>query len=261
MVKNTLYCFLILILISGCEKVPKCELVWSEEFNYEGPPNSSIWNFDIKGNDWGWGNNELQWYTDSSEQNAFVNQGTLKIVAKKDSVGGKGYTSARLNTHHKVSFNYGRLEIRAKLPQGRGIWPAIWMLGNNIDTIGWPKCGEIDIMEYVGYEPDSIYATIHSESYNHLKNTEKMKSLFIDNPQDFNIYAIEWSKDKIDFYCNDILYNTIINENMSENEWPFDKGFYLLLNVAVGGNWGGKYGVDPSIFPAIMEVDYVRLYK
>ena len=249
------------LLFTSCRTSRNWKLVWSEEFNYTGLPDAKVWNFDTAGNAWAWGNNELQNYTAESLQNAKVEQGKLIITARKDSSNGKAYTSARLTTKNKIKLKYGRIEIRAKLPQGRGLWPAIWMLGDNIDTVGWPMCGEIDIMEFVGYQPDSVYATIHSEAYNHMKNTQKMKSLFIRQPQQFNTYAVEWSKDKIDFYCNNILYNSILNEHKTVREWPFDNSFFLLLNIAVGGNWGGKYGIDTNSFPAMMEIDYVRWWK
>lgn len=257
-----IYPFLLLLLV-GCARKNESTMLWSEEFNYKGKPDPQIWSYDTKGNAWNWGNNELQYYTDSLAENAYVSNGSLKIIALKDSLGGKGFSSARLITYHKMNFNYGRLEIRAKLPTGRGIWPAIWMLGTNIEEVGWPLCGEIDIMEYVGYQPDSVYGTIHSETYNHLKNTQKMNSIFIEKPDAFNVYAVEWSSDNISFFCNDVMYNSITRaaNDSTAKEWPFDKPFYLLLNVAVGGNWGGKYGVDDSIFPATMEVDYIRLFS
>lgn len=254
------FLFIFTFLSMSCSSQKKWKLSWSEEFNYQGTPDSLIWNFDTKGNEWGWGNNELQYYTTKNQSNAIVENGILKIIAKKEILNNKEYSSARLTTKDKVSFKEGRIEIRAKLPLGRGIWPAIWMLGNNIETVGWPLCGEIDIMEFVGYQTDSIYATIHSEAYNHIKNTEKMKSTYFSNPHSFNVFAIEWTKDKIDFFFNETLYNSVQNEYVSNREWPFDKSFYLILNVAVGGNWGGKFGVDSAIFPATMEVDYVRLF-
>ncbi|WP_225551050.1 glycoside hydrolase family 16 protein [Sphingobacterium bovistauri] len=245
----------------SCTTNKQWDLVWSEEFNYVGAPDATTWNFDTAGNAWGWGNNELQHYTSSKYNNAIVEDGVLKITARKEKIADKLYTSARLTTQNKIKFQYGKLEVRAKLPKGKGMWPAIWMLGQNIDSLGWPMCGEIDIMEYVGYEPDTVYATIHSDTYNHMRNTQKMKSIFIENPQAFHNYSIEWSKDKIDFYLNSQLYNTVLNEYKSTNEWPFDSNFFLLLNVAVGGNWGGKHGIDTLSFPAQMEVDYVRYYK
>lgn len=237
-------------------------LHWSDEFNKNGLPDSSIWSFDTAGNAYGWGNNELQYYTNKKPANAWVKDGILKITARKEKAGDKNYTSARLITKGKASFVYGRMEIRAKLPPGRGTWPAIWMLGENIGEAGWPACGEIDIMEHVGYEKDSIYGTIHSQTYNHVKGTQKTKAIFIKNPYTaYHVYSIEWTPDRMDFYVDDQLYNSVQNEHLTEKEWPFDKPFFFILNLAVGGNWGGKMGVDEEIFPATMEVDYVRVYK
>jgi beta-glucanase (GH16 family) len=235
-------------------------LSWSEEFNYDGLPDSTKWNYEKGGS--GWGNNELQYYTEKNIDNAIVKNGLLNIIAKKEIKENKPYTSARLLTKGKVDFKYGKIEVSAKLPAGKGTWPAIWMLGNNIDNTIWPTCGEIDIMEHVGYMKDSIFGTIHSEAYNHIKGTQKGKGIFIGNPYTaFHKYSIEWTPEKIDFLMDGIVYNHIENEHLSLKEWPFDQSFYLLLNVAIGGNWGGKWGVDENIFPATMQVDYVRLYK
>lgn len=256
------YLILVYIFLVGCKNKEEWKLVWADEFDVEGAVDSTKWMYDTKGNAWNWGNNELQYYTDKEGNNAWVEKGVLKIEARLDSMGGKRYTSARLKTQGKASFTYGRFEIRAKLPSGRGIWPAIWMLSDSIETKGWPLSGEIDIMEHVGYQPDSIYGTIHSETYNHLKKTEKTKAIYLADPYtEFHVYGIEWSKEKIDFFVDGVIYNTVINEGLTEKEWPFDHSFYLLLNVAVGGNWGGKMGIDDSIFPAVMEVDYVRVYS
>src|SRR5687767_8877514 len=149
------------------------KLVWSDDFEYSGLPDSTKWNYDIGGH--GWGNNELQYYTNASSKNVEVSNGSLKIRAIKEAMGSNAYTSAKLITKGKADFTYGRFEIRAKLPPGRGLWPAIWMLGSNIDKVDWPECGEIDIMEHVGYEKDSIFGTIHTKSYNHVINTQKVK--------------------------------------------------------------------------------------
>jgi beta-glucanase (GH16 family) len=254
--------FLLMTAMVSCDDKEEWKLTWADEFDVNGLPDSAKWSFETKGNVYGWGNNELQFYTEKEAGNAFVENGILKIVAKQDSIEGKGYTSARLITHNKASFTYGRMEIRAKLPAGRGLWPAIWMLGDNIHEKGWPLSGEIDIMEHVGYEKDSIYGTIHSDSYNHIKKTEKTKAIFLADPYtDFHIYGIEWTPEKIEFFVDEQVYNTVINEHLSEKEWPFDQPFYFILNLAVGGNWGGKMGVDETVFPATMEVDYVRVYQ
>ncbi len=236
------------------------KLAWSEEFNYSGLPDSSIWNYAVGGN--GYGNNEMQYYTNSDTNNAVVRDGRLFITALKQEKEKNKYTSARLFTKDKAAFTYGRIEISAKLPAGRGTWPAIWMLGKNRSEISWPECGEIDIMEHVGYDPDSIHGTIHTKAYNHIKGTQKGKTIYIKNPySEFNTYAIEWTAEKIDFLVNDVVYNHIENEHRTTAEWPFDQPFYLILNLAVGGNWGGKKGVDENIFPATMEVDYIRVYQ
>lgn len=238
----------------------KGKLKWSDEFNYTGLPDSSKWNYDVGGH--GWGNNELQYYTAMDPLNAKVENGVLKIIAQKQKKENRDYTSAKLLTRGKAEFKYGRIEVRAKLPAGRGTWPAIWMLGKNIKEAGWPACGEIDIMEHVGYNKDSIFGTIHTESYNHVKGTQKGKGIFIGDPYtQFHVYAIDWTPDKIDFLLDGALYYHIENEHLSVKEWPLDQPFYLILNLAIGGNWGGKFGVDDAIFPAVMEIDWVRIYE
>ncbi len=238
----------------------KWKLVWSDEFNYKGLPDSSKWGYDIGGH--GWGNSELQYYTNKDTSNVSVDNGVLKITARKQIRESNAYTSARLQTNGKVDFKYGKIEVRAKLPGGRGTWPAIWMLGNNIQQAGWPICGEIDIMEHVGFQKDSIFGTIHTNAYNHIKGTQKMKGIFISSPYNqFHNYSIEWSPEKIDFLMDGLVYNHFANEHLSTNEWAFDQPFHLLLNVAIGGGWGGKMGVDDTIFPVTMEVDYVRHFQ
>ncbi len=218
------------------------------------------WGYAVGGH--GWGNNELQFYTNADTSNAKVKDGKLIITARKEQKENRKYTSARLITKDKAEFKYGRIEIRAKLPSGRGTWPAIWMLGKNRVEAGWPLCGEIDIMEHVGYDKDSIHGTIHTLAYNHMKGTQKGKAIFIENPYNaFHIYTIEWTAEKIDFLVDGVIYNHIANEHLSEKEWPFDQPFYLILNLAVGGNWGGKKGIDETVFPASMEIDYVRVYQ
>jgi beta-glucanase (GH16 family) len=152
----------------------------------------------------------------------------------------------------------------AKLPKGVGTWPAVWMLGKNISTAGWPRGGEIDIMEHVGYDEGTVHGTIHSEAYNHVKNTQKGRQITVpDVTQAYHLYAIEWTADRIDFYVDNQKYNTVDKAILgnSEAQWPFDQPFFLILNVAVGGNWGGQKGVDENIWPQRMEVDYVRVYQ
>lgn len=236
------------------------QLVWSDEFNYSGLPDSAKWNFVVGGK--GYGNNEKQFYTDADTDNALVKNGVLTITARKEKMGDNEYTSARLNTAEKAEWKYGHYEIRAKLPQGRGIWPAIWMLGKNRKEAGWPACGEIDIMEHVGYDPDTVVFTVHTKAYNHVKGTQKSGATKVTNLyDDFHIYGIDWTAEKMDFLFDGKVQFTFRNENKTTAEWPFDQPFFMILNVAVGGNWGGKKGIDDSIFPQKMEVDYVRVYQ
>jgi beta-glucanase (GH16 family) len=242
------------------QKNNKWKLIWSDEFSYTGLPDSTKWGYDVGGN--GWGNNELQYYTQADTNNVRVKNGVLSIIARKEKRENKDYTSARMVTRGKSEFQYGRIEFRAKLPRGRGTWPAGWTLGSNIQQVGWPQCGEIDIMEHVGYDPDTIVGSLHTTAYNHIKGTQKTNRLFIKNPYtEFHIYAIEYSPEKMDFILDDTVYLTVKNEHKSSDEWPFDKPQYILLDLAIGGNWGGAKGVDESIFPVALEVDYVRVFQ
>lgn len=238
------------------------KLVWNEEFDYTGLPDSSKWSYDTDGNASGWGNNEAQFYTIGRKENAWVADGVLKISALKEPMEGKSYTSARLRTKDKGDWLYGRFEIRAKLPTGRGTWPAIWMLSTDWEYGDWPESGEIDIMENVGYDPDTIVGTVHTLAYNHAINTQKGSRIYCpDSYKVFHVYVLEWEKDECRIYIDDKLYFTFRREGSGFAAWPFDKRFHLLLNLAVGGNWGGKYGVDDSLFPHVYEVDYVRVYQ
>lgn len=232
---------------------------WSDEFNYNGLPDSTKWGYDIGGR--GWGNNELQYYTNSI-RNAEVKNGVLAITARKEEKEGRHYTSARLITKHKGDFLYGRFEIRARLPAGKGTWPAIWMLPTDWEYGGWPNSGEIDIMEHVGYDPDNIHISTHSKAYYFKINTQKTATRRIRNATtQFHRYRVDWTPDSLKGYIDDELVFAFGNERKTYQEWPFDKRFHLLLNVAVGGDWGGAKGVDDNIFPAAMQVDYVRVYR
>ncbi len=243
--------------------IPKgYKLVWNDEFDYSGLPDSSKWNYDTIGNSWGWGNNELQFYTFRRAENAYVSDGTLKIQAIKEDYKGFNYTSSRLTTKSKGDWLYGLIEVRAKLPNGRGLWPAIWMLSTDWEYGGWPESGEIDIMENVGHNPNVVFSTIHTANFNHQINTQKGSEMEVnDNREAFHSYTIEWGKEKIDAFVDDSLYFTFNKVSDNPNDWPFNKRFHLLLNVAVGGNLGGKKGVDDEIFPRTMEIDYVRVFK
>jgi beta-glucanase (GH16 family) len=238
-------------------------LVWSDEF--EGTSISGDnWTFETGGN--GWGNNELQNY--QAAGNTEISDGILKITAKRnnDNTIEGAFTSARLNS--KKSFKFGRMEIRAKLPEhkGNGTWPALWMLGSNIQTVGWPACGEIDIMEYVSFKPNKTHFSVHSTANNHTNGTE-ITSGAVDLEtieEEFHNFGLLWSNKYIKFYVDDvenIQFTFRRPTTYTVDSWPFSNEFYFLMNIAVGGNWGGLEGVDTSIFPATMEVDYIRVYQ
>jgi beta-glucanase (GH16 family) len=238
------------------------ELVWSDEFDGSGPVDASKWMYDL-GNNNGWGNNELETYT-SSTDNVARNNGNLVIQAQK---AGTSYTSGRILTKGKQNFQYGRVDVRAKVPQGKGIWPAIWMLGSDIDQNNWPKCGEIDMMELRGQVPTEILSTMHfaDNAGNHQQDgTSAVKlpdgSSFAN---DFHTYSSVRSKDQIRFYLDGKLYYTFTNSNTSPYAYPFNNNFFVVLNVAVGGNFLGPGGnPDAStVFPQQMLVDYVHYYQ
>lgn len=249
----------LLVIMSGCSQ--KAHLVWSDEFNVSGTPDSTRWGYDM-GSANGWGNNEQQHYTKDSK-NVRIADGVLIIEAHKDSLAGKAYTSARLTTKHKGDWTYGKIEVKAKLPVGRGTWPAIWMLSTDWRYGGWPASGEIDIMEHVGYDPGVIHGTIHTETYNHIKQTQKEGKVTVaDAQQNFHVYGLNWTKDQMDFLVDDKVYCSVTRDPKDDFKgWPFDQPFHLLLNFAVGGNWGGKEGIDETIWPKRFEVDYVRVYQ
>ncbi len=240
-------------------------LVWADEFDYTGLPDREKWSYDVGGH--GWGNKELQFYTDRRKENARVENGLLIIEARRDHWRGHEYTSARLVSKTKGDWTYGRFEIRAKLPTGRGAWPAVWMLPTDWKYGGWPNSGEIDIMEQVGYEPRMVHASVHTKAYHHLINTQRTAKTTVENATtEFNVYAVEWTHEEIRGYVNDRHYFTFKNERLTNTaadyrQWPFDRPFHLLLNIAVGGTWGGSRGVDQSIWPQRMEIDYVRVYQ
>ena len=236
------------------------QLVWSDEFNYTGLPDASKWSYDIGGS--GWGNNEAQYYTGSSLKNSEVKGGFLYINAIKEDFEGKKYTSARLVTRTKGDWTYGRVEVKAKLPDGIGMWPAIWMLPTDWVYGGWPASGEIDIMENLGYIPYFISATVQTKSYNILTNSQKQAITGVsDCYAQFHKYILEWESTELRIYVDSKLYHTFKNEGNGFEVWPFDKQFHLIMNVAVGGTYGGAQGIDDNIFPRSMVIDYVRVYQ
>ncbi|MEO1258598.1 MAG: glycoside hydrolase family 16 protein [Bacteroidota bacterium] len=239
-------------------------LTFEDNFDTDGSINETFWNYELgdgtnNGLPAGWGNNELQYYTDRPE-NIKVEDGMLHITARQESFQGAAYTSARITTKGKVEQRYGRFEARIQLPWGQGLWPAFWMLGSNIDEVGWPQCGEIDIMEYRGQDPSTLIGTVHGPGYSAGESVSKEYILPNDRfDTGFHIFGIEWGPEYINFYVDDVLYNQLTPEDV-EGEWVFDQPFYILLNVAVGGGFVGSVGAD-TVFPQTMLVDYVRVYE
>jgi beta-glucanase (GH16 family) len=238
-------------------------LVWSDEFYGSGAPDPTKWGYDIGAS--GWGNNEVQNYTNST-LNSRQEEEVLIIEALKSYT---GWTSARLLTHNKFDFTYGRVVFRAKLPVGSGTWPALWMLGSNIYSSGWPACGEMDVMEHVGKEPNVVHCAVHTPSSH--GNTVNTKTKYINNVStEFHEYQVSWSPEKLEFSIDSILiytYNPAVKNNST---WPFDKSCFIIMNIAMGGNMGSdpqyetggkKNGIDPTLTSARMEVDFVRVYK
>ena len=244
----------------GEEQVQDSGLVWADEFDVDGAVNSSNWFSEIvPPNNGSWFNAEQQHYTNRTD-NAYVSNGTLKIVAKKETYTAynstKNYTSARLNS--EFAFTYGRIEVRANLPAGGGTWPAIWTLGSNITSVGWPSCGEIDIMEHVGNNVGRVSSAIHTPSSN--GNTVNIGEINISNAtSDFHVYTADWTADKIDFYVDDTLFYTYNPTTKDSATWPFDADQFILLNIAMGGTLGGNIAADFD--QATMEIDYVRVYQ
>lgn len=232
---------------------------WADEFDYTGLPASDKWDYDLGGS--GWGNNEKQYYTNSLN-NVSVGNGLLSITARKENMNGMAYTSTRLVSRNKLDVLYGRIEVKAKLPTGRGTWPAIWMLPTDRAYGDWPKSGEIDIMEHVGYDQNNVHFTTHTEAYYFKINTQKTSTKMIpDASTAFHIYRVDWTPYAIRGYYDNVLVFEFVNEGTGYKVWPFDKRFHLLMNLAVGGDWGGAQGIDDTIFPQKMDVDYVRYYR
>jgi beta-glucanase (GH16 family) len=228
-------------------------LIWSDEFNTDGAPNANNWGFDIGTGSNGWGNGESQYYTNSSN-NVIVENGLLKITAKKENFNGAQYTSSRLLSKGKFDFKYGRVEVRAKLPQGKGTWPAIWMLGANFETVSWPACGEIDIMEHVGNDQNKIHSTLHYP--NNSGGNGNGNSITVSNvSSEFHIYEVVWSATSIVFTVDGNQIHSFSNNN----NVPFNHNFFLILNVAMGGSFGGA--IDANFTQSTMDVDYIKVYQ
>lgn len=258
---------LLLLLLSGCVKEAKqtlpersWELVWSDDFTGTtgAAPNTSKWSFDIGAG--GWGNNELQYYTNRPQNVSLDGSGALVITAKQEYFGGSGFTSGRIKTKGKFSQAYGRFEARIKAPFGPGIWPAFWLLGANIDTDPWPNCGEIDIMEQRGQEPTINHGSVHGPGYSGGNAVTKAFGLTSGRfDTDYHIYAIEWGPEYIDYFVDDFLYQRLTPKDVPGN-WVYNKPFFIILNVAVGGNFVG-FPTAATPFPQSAYVDYVKVYR
>jgi len=240
------------LYIEPAEALP----TWSEEFNYNGSLDSNIWTHEIGNGEWGWGNGESQYYTNSTT-NSRVENGVLKITAKRENMAGYEYTSARIVSRDKFEFQYGRVDIRAKLPIGIGTWPALWLLGANFYEVGWPECGEIDIMEHWGHDPTVIAGSIHTPM-SHGDTWTNGHTTVSDFSEEFHVYSIDWDENRIQFFVDDILYYTYNPSPKNSENWPFDQSAFFILNVAMGGHW---FDIDPQFTESTMEVDYIRLYQ
>lgn len=241
--------------IAGTAQVKKGKLIWEENFDGKAL-NESVWNYELGDgcpNVCGWGNNERQEYTKTNHR---LENGHLIITAKKD---GDTYTSTRITTAGKKEFKYGYIEARAKLPTGHGIWPAFWMLGSNIKQVGWPMSGEIDILEYVGKEPHTVFTSLHTQD-SHGETINSKKTKFPKIEDGFHTYGINWTANEIEFFVDGKSVYTFAPENKTVEVWPFNQPFYFIVNVAVGGNFGGPK-VDDTIFPQEFIVDYIKVYS
>ncbi len=244
-------------------------MVWSDEFDVPGLPDATKWSHDTERNSAGWYNNEQQYYASERPENARIENGFLVITARREDLSnlglpdwsGQRYSSARLVTRGKAAWRSGFFEIRAKLPCGRGTWPAIWTLSAPPQT-RWPDDGEIDIMEHVGFDPGIVHGTVHTGSYNHtLGNHRGATTTVADACDEFHRYQMNWTPSRITIGVDDRNYFQYSNDGSGNGTWPFDSPQYLILNIAVGGDWGGQMGIDDTVFPVRMEIDYVRVYQ
>ena len=236
------------------------KLVWNDEFN-SNSLDTSKWKFDV-----GYlRNNEIQYYTYNRYKNLRFEDGKLIIEAHREKYDyGKGIascTSAEITTFGKASWKYGRFEIKAKVPKGKGTWPALWMMGTNIHSIGWPRCGEIDIMEYVGFNPSIFHFTLHGSKNRKHTGTGSITHKTTKPEESMGIFVVEWDEEGFRYIIDDVLVGEVKREAIDMDPYPFDAQMFLLINLAIGGNWGGQQGVDESIFPARYEIDYVRIYQ
>ncbi|WP_350291379.1 glycoside hydrolase family 16 protein [uncultured Croceitalea sp.] len=257
---------LLMILFVGCATEDTqtvanftSQITMQDEFDTDGAPNGNVWGFDIGTGENGWGNNELQYYTNRTE-NVKVENGVLLITAQREDFEGSSFTSARLLTKDRFEQAFGRFEARIRLPYGQGMWPAFWMLGADIDENPWPAAGEIDIMEYRGQNPSVLIGSVHGPGYSGGNAISKEFELLNDRfDTSFHVFGVEWSPDAVNFYVDDVLYNQITREDVT-GTWVFDKPFFILMNLAVGGTFVGSPNTE-TVFPQSMLVDYVRVYE
>lgn len=240
----------------GQEKIaaplPGYKLAWNDEFDYRGLPNPKKWDYEV-----GYvRNQEKQYYTKARLENTMVNKGVLTITARQDGFEGHDVTSGSIHTNGKYDFKYGYIEVKAKIPTGKGTWPAIWTLGSNIGKAGWPLCGEIDIMEYVGMDVDKVYFNVHSKGTNKGTGITSAKVW-----EAFHTYGLEWTPDVLRWYFDGKPVFEVTKTGDDKAVWPFVDPQYVILNLAIGGNWGGQKGIDPNIYPSKYEVDYVRVFQ
>lgn len=234
------------------------KLLWEDQFDQDGKPNPEIWTIETGGH--GFGNGEQQFYT-NREKNIFIKDGILNIVAHKEKYEHLNYTSAKITTEGKKSIKNGRVEVVAKVPHGAGTWPAIWFLGNQFKEVGWPSCGEIDLMEHVGHNPNVVHFSLHSKTnYFHIKN-QPTKVVKLENiVNEFHEFAMDWEENQITFYLDGKEQETFIKpKDASKEQWPFSQDFYLILNLALGGTWGGL--IDDSNFPISFQIKSVKIYE
>lgn len=242
-------------------KTNNWKLIWSDEFNYTGLPDAGKWSYQTGKS--GWGNNELQNYLAEDPSTANVKNGCLHVTANRQINGtDTSYTSARLLTKNKGDWKYGKIEVRAKVARGQGICSAIWMMPTEGKYGGWPASGEIDIMEYVPWNKDSIFQTIHTGAYNHIKGTQKGARTYVnDAPADFHTYGIEWTPEAINYFLDGVFRYSFPNEHKTSAEWPYDNAFHLITNISVGGKFEGRQGLATAVFPVTMMIDYIRVFE
>ncbi len=249
----------LMLVALALASAPRWKMVWHDEFDGSGRPDPKKWTYEV-----GYvRNHEAQFYTKDRPENARVENGHLVIEARRDHFDGHDVTSASLTTQGLANWTYGRIEVRAKIPTGRGAWPAIWTLGTNIDTVGWPRCGEIDIMENVGFDPDRSHFNIHNPKVSKaVGSSNSFNTVVPDLSKGWHLYAMEWYPDRVDLFMDGTRMLSYKNDDKGDEEtWPYHRPQYLILNLAIGGDWGGQHGIDDAIFPARFLIDYVRVYQ